>query len=69
MVASGLSAVGITEDRVKSVTGLSDCGCGKRKEWLNEVGHKYLGIGGPPAPVNLGNPAETPLTQRDYTPQ
>ena len=48
MVASGLSAVGITEDRVKAVTGLSDCGCGKRKEWLNEAGRKYLGIGDPP---------------------
>ena len=46
MVASGLSAVGITKERVSKLVG-GDCGCNKRQRKLNELGHKYLGIGSP----------------------
>lgn len=47
MVADGLSAVGITKQRVQavaSVVGVKDCGCGRRQKKLNELGHKYLGM-------------------------
>lgn len=43
MVKAGLSAVGITEERVTKVTG-KPCGCGKRAAKLNELGAKYLGL-------------------------
>lgn len=43
MVAAGLSAVGITEERVSRVLG-KPCGCKKRAAALNELGRK-LGIG------------------------
>ena len=43
MVASGLSAIGITKERVSAVVG-GDCGCTKRQEALNELGRK-IGIG------------------------
>ncbi len=49
MVAAGLSAVGITKERVQAVAsavGVRDCGCAKRQAALNFVGRK-LGIGGP----------------------
>jgi hypothetical protein len=53
MVAAGLSAVGITKERVSKLVG-GDCGCAERQEALNKLGHKYLGIGptpsGPAAP-------------------
>lgn len=45
MVAAGLSAVGITKERVSAVVG-GDCGCKKRQDALNRLGHK-LGIGLP----------------------
>ena len=45
MVAAGLSAVGVTKDRVSAIAG-GDCGCAERQDWLNRLGHK-LGIGGP----------------------
>jgi hypothetical protein len=47
MVASGLSAVGITKQRVQAVAsavGVKDCGCSQRQEALNELGRK-IGIG------------------------
>lgn len=50
MVASGLSAVGITKARAQAVAqavGLEDCGCGERQQLLNELGHR-IGIGTPP---------------------
>jgi hypothetical protein len=31
------STFGITEDRIKRLTGLKECGCTKRKKWLNKV--------------------------------
>jgi len=43
MVASALSAIGITKERVALVVG-GDCGCSKRQEKLNELGRK-IGIG------------------------
>jgi len=44
-VASGLSAVGITKDRVQkvaSIFGVSDCGCEKRQEALNRFSRRIL---------------------------
>ena len=46
MVAAGLSSVGITKERVSAIVG-GDCGCHERQQKLNELGRKYLGIGGP----------------------
>ena len=43
MVASGLSAVGITKERVSRVIG-RPCGCGQRQQALNALGRR-LGIG------------------------
>lgn len=43
MVAAGLSAMGITKERVSKAVG-GDCGCSKRQEKLNDLGRK-LGIG------------------------
>lgn len=45
MVKGALSAIGITEERVSKAIG-RPCGCGKRAEALNKLGHK-LGIGSP----------------------
>lgn len=44
IVKDGLSAIGITEERVSKLIG-RPCGCGKRREALNRLGEK-LGIGG-----------------------
>jgi hypothetical protein len=44
MVAAGLSAVGITPERVSAALGVKDCGCKKRQQQLNEIGRKF-GIG------------------------
>jgi len=46
MVAAGLSAVGITKQRVEAVVG-GPCGCAERQAALNELG-RSLGIGTPP---------------------
>lgn len=43
MVKAGLSAIGITEERVSAVIG-RPCGCSERAEKLNEIGRK-IGIG------------------------
>jgi hypothetical protein len=43
MVAAGLSAIGITKERVSAVVG-GDCGCAKRKEALDALGRR-VGIG------------------------
>lgn len=42
MVAAGLSAVGITPERVSKAVG-KPCGCGRRKSALNRLGAK-LGL-------------------------
>jgi hypothetical protein len=44
IVAAGLSAVGITPERVSAVIG-GPCGCEERKEALNDWGRDHLGIG------------------------
>jgi hypothetical protein len=43
MVAAGLSAVGITPERVSAVIG-GPCGCEERKEALNAAGAAWLGL-------------------------
>lgn len=43
MVAAGLSAVGITKERVSAAMG-RDCGCQQRQDALNNLGRR-LGIG------------------------
>ena len=43
IVKAGLSAIGITEERVSKAIG-RPCGCGARAEKLNELGRK-IGIG------------------------
>lgn len=50
IVKAGLSAVGITEERVSKVVG-KPCGCGKRAEAMNKFGAKYLGM----PPGRMGN--------------
>jgi hypothetical protein len=47
MIKAGLSAIGITEERVSKAIG-KPCGCGKRAENLDKLGYK-LGIGKPPS--------------------
>lgn len=47
MIKAGLSAIGITEERVSKAIG-KPCGCGKRAEKLDKLGHS-LGIGKPPS--------------------
>jgi len=46
-VHAGLSAVGITPERVSAALGVEDCGCDGRRQTLNEWGHA-IGIGTPP---------------------
>lgn len=43
MVKAGLSAIGITEERVSAAIG-KPCGCSERAEKLNELGRR-IGIG------------------------
>lgn len=43
MVKAGLSAIGITEERVSKAIG-RPCGCSRRAEALNELGRR-IGIG------------------------
>jgi len=44
MVSAGLSAIGITPERVSKALGVTDCGCKKRQQQLNELGRR-IGIG------------------------
>jgi hypothetical protein len=44
MVSAGLSAIGITPQRVSAALGVKDCGCRQRAEALNRIGRR-LGIG------------------------
>ena len=43
MVAAGLTAIGVTKERVSALVG-GDCGCAKRQAALNELG-RSIGIG------------------------
>jgi hypothetical protein len=58
MLKAGLSAVGITEERVSRLVG-RPCGCGQRAAKMNEFGAKYLGL--PPGSQN------SEATKRDGT--
>lgn len=44
LVERGLTAIGITKERVEKLTRTEGkpggCGCGARQKWLNEVGNK-----------------------------
>jgi hypothetical protein len=44
LVSAGLSAIGITPERVSKALGVKDCGCRQRAEALNRIG-RNLGIG------------------------
>jgi hypothetical protein len=44
IVSAGLSAIGITPERVSKAFGVKDCGCKGRAEALNALGRR-LGIG------------------------
>jgi hypothetical protein len=41
-VADGLKKIGITEERVKRITGKKDCGCAKRRAALNNLGKRFF---------------------------
>lgn len=43
IVAAGLSAVGVTPERVSAALGVKDCGCKKRQAALNRLGAR-LGL-------------------------
>ena len=43
MVAAGLSAVGITKERVEAVVG-GPCGCSERQGYINAAAAKWLGM-------------------------
>jgi hypothetical protein len=43
LTAAGLSAVGITKDRVEAIVG-GPCGCDERQAWMNAAGEKWLGL-------------------------
>jgi hypothetical protein len=58
MLKAGLSAVGITEERISRLVG-RPCGCGQRAAKINEFGAKYLGL--PPGSQN------SEATKRDGT--
>ena len=48
LVAAGLSAVGVTKERVRAVAnavGIEDCGCAERQRAMNSWGARHLGIG------------------------
>lgn len=52
-VKAGLSALGITEERMTALIG-KPCGCSKRAAKLNEMGAKYLGLPAGSTPENTG---------------
>lgn len=53
IVKAGLSALGITEERVTALVG-KPCGCHERAAKLNELGAKYLGLPTGSVPENTG---------------
>jgi hypothetical protein len=52
MLHAGLSAVGITPDRVAAALGVDDCGCKERRQLLNRAGYA----------IGIGTPLDTPAT-------
>lgn len=63
MVAAGLSAVGITKERVSAVVG-GPCGCPERQAALNAIGEKWLGMS-PGSTANPGVDARTGMGKLD----
>ncbi len=56
MVAAGLSAIGITKERVSAVVG-GPCGCDGRQAAMNAAGAKWLGLPpGSTAPAEIDPP-------------
>jgi hypothetical protein len=43
LAGAGLSAVGITKDRVEAIVG-GPCGCDERQAAMNSFGEKWLGL-------------------------
>ncbi len=57
-VAAGLSAIGITKERVEAVVG-GPCGCDGRQAAMNAAGAKWLGLppgSTAPAEIDPGTP-------------
>jgi hypothetical protein len=57
-VAAGLSAIGVTKDRVEAVVG-GPCGCDGRQAAMNAAGAKWLGLppgSTAPAEIDPGTP-------------
>lgn len=55
-VAAGLSAIGITKERVEAVVG-GPCGCDGRQAAMNAAGAKWLGLPpGSTAPAEIDPP-------------
>lgn len=63
MVAAGLSAVGITKERVSAVVN-APCGCQERQAALNAIGEKWLGMS-PGSTANPGVDARTGMGKLD----
>lgn len=59
LAAAGLSAVGITKDRVEAIVG-GPCGCDERQAWMNAAGEKWLGL---PPGSTASEPTETTQNQ------
>ena len=56
MVAAGLSAIGITKERVEAVVG-GPCGCPERQAAMNAAGAAWLGMSpGSTAPPEIDPP-------------
>lgn len=56
MVAAGLSAIGITKERVEAVVG-GPCGCSERQGYINAAAAKWLGMPpGSTAPPEIDPP-------------
>jgi hypothetical protein len=58
IVAAGLSAIGVTKERVAAVVG-GPCACPERQAALNAAGAKWLGLPpGSTAPPEIDPPAQ-----------
>ena len=56
MVAAGLSAIGVTKERVEAVVG-GPCGCSERQGYINAAAAKWLGMSpGSTAPPEIDPP-------------
>ena len=51
-IEKGLKAIGVTQDRMKWLLGVENCGCESRKKWINDWGVSWqfpiiMLLGGP----------------------